>query len=308
MFTRVEIHAPVDVHARVNSAAAGRRSLDVGHLVPHLQFGDERATEAEMREIRGDALAEVREQLMPDATRHETEGSVDPVPPQSTRGAPGPETAAPARPAWPERPTHPRPTEGAYRYALDLVRYEGGDLDAASPATRDTIRRWRAWQTYDAARAKAPDEKEPEPAPLARSATATEADGDALVVLPHGPLADPDWVVVIDDLLPCLYRHWRPISVAHAGHPRRGTPHLANADGTRLSTHVALWAERHGHRYSWARRLLRKAEQAGLIRSEIHRIEARRGVGARSWSQWVPLEPDAYRRRLAELLPSLERR
>ena len=204
-------------------------------------------------------------------------------------------------------PPYPRPTEAAYRYALALVHYEGGDLTTASPTTQETIRRWRAWQAHDAALAAGRDRARPRPAPAPEPREREGSELDAPVTLPHGPLPDPDWALLLDDLVPYLYRHWRPIRVAQAGHPRRGVPHLANAEGIRMSTLVALWAERQGHRYGWARRLLEKAEQTGLVRRETHHIAARPGGAARSWSQWVLLEPDTYRRRLAEMLTTLER-
>ncbi len=203
-------------------------------------------------------------------------------------------------------PAYPRPTEAAYRYALELVRYEGGDLASASPTTQDTIRRWRAWQAYDAAVAAGRDRARPRPTLAPQPAEPSRSGPDVAVTLPHGPLPDPDWVLLVDELLPYLYRNWRPIRVAQAGHPRRGVPHVVNADGIRISTLVALWAEHHGHRYGWARRLLEKAEEAGLVLRETHLIAASSGGAARSWSQWVLLEPEAYRRRLAEVLTERE--
>ena len=201
------------------------------------------------------------------------------------------------------RPALPRPDEAAYRYALDLVRYEGGDLDTAPASARDTIRRWRDWQRYDEALAPRGGTDQAGRAAEAEGARVTSR---GVPSVPGARATDlgPDWALLIDDLFPYLYQCWQPVTVPQAGHPRRGTPHVANADGTRLSTHLAIWAARHGHGYGWARRLLRLAEQAGLIRYVTH---GPADATARAWSQWVPLDPDAYARRLAEVLPSLER-
>ncbi len=216
-----------------------------------------------------------------------------------------PPAAAEPRTA-PVRPALPRPDEAAYRYALDLVRYEGGDLESAPASARDTIRRWRDWQRYDVALAGRVGANR-----AGRAADAESAGGTSRGV-PSAPAVrttdlDPEWALLVGDLFPYLYQCWKPVTVPQAGHPRRGTPHVANADGTRLSTHLAIWAARHGHGYGWARRLLRIAEQAGLIGYVTHRPEFNGGRRVRSWSQWVPLDRDEYERRLASVLPSLER-
>ena len=201
------------------------------------------------------------------------------------------------------RPTEPRPDDAAYRYALEVVRYEGGDLGTASPAARETIRRWRDWAAYDAARAGAAGDA---PDPVNGPTGTLHGHAIAGMRPQHGPFADSDWTLIVDDLIPYLYQCWKPVPAVQAGHPRRGTTRLANADGTRLSSHVVLWAERHGRRYGWARRLLQKAASAGLIRLETHRIQAPDGSTLRTWSQWVPLEPAAYSRRVLELVAQHE--
>ncbi len=198
----------------------------------------------------------------------------------------------------PVPPSTPRPSEVAYLHACNLVAYEGGDPFRVAPGVRDVIARWEAWQAYDAALAALHF-----PNPRAGAAAGADASRRTAVEQPDAGAAraaDATWRLLIDDLLPYLYAHWDPVSVPQAGRPRRGTPHLANRDG-RLSTHLELWAQRHGRDYRWARQLLEQAEAAGLIRRETHRTPYAGGRKVKSWSQWVLLPRDAYERRLAEL-------
>jgi hypothetical protein len=250
----------------------------------------------------GSGLGELLEQLpgvgAPD------DGRAGDRPGATTAVPPGDQLPAAQEPRTPPvRPALTRPSEAAYRYALDVVHYEGGDLDSAPASARDTIRRWRAWQRYDEALAARAGTDQAGPPSEAEGAGAMSRGVPAALATRTTNL-DPDWALIIDDLFPYLYQNWQPVTVPQAGHPRQGTPHVANTDGTRLSTHLALWAARHGHGYGWARRLLKKAEAAGLIRYVTHRTG---GTQPRTWSQWVPLDPDAYERRLAEVLLTFQR-
>jgi hypothetical protein len=219
--------------------------------------------------------------------------------PGATKAA-HPQPSLLARLLTPVPPAEPRPSEIAYLHALHVVGYEGGVPTDAPERVQETIRRWRAWAAYDEAMSAL---RLPNPH-LERNA-GREADVARTPSAPAGPaLPDSDWDLILHDLMPHLYARWDPIEVRQAGRPRHGTPHVEIRDGSRLSTHVTLWAEHHGHDYRWARRLLEKARVAGLIRRETHRTTYDRGRKVKVWSQWILLDREVYERRLAEIPPA----